>query len=685
MRLLGCVTTWLVLLLAASSASALTPRCGSAAGDAATVAAMESEVAAQCDCCGPPATNAPCALNMVRAGMHVGGLSRTCARKVLRDTIHACPRASANLPCQLCNSDADCGAGEFCECRMASCDKTGGVCVARPDVCPQIAAPVCGCDGMTYANDCERQAAGACKRKNGACVEAGGCVDTGTGQCTGEACSPQAPCTHSNEMCSPTCTAPPPRGTCFDLVRRSCTGQACGENAPCLPKQACLPFCPSPMPVGKCFVTVDGQCTDEVCGPGQPCQEPNEFCSPACLGSPGGCATDADCDDGNGCTVDRCVKGTCEHECVCAAANGTVSCCPGPSALCVKPCGSDASGTCGGSCPTGSSCTTSTAANPCGCVSPLGGPCGGNILVPPPVCAPGLVCEQSNPDVTGVCVEPCGSGAMCGGPCTRPCADGTEATGSCAAGSDATLPCTCAAQCNPTPTPTVGPCGDSIDACGGDCPVICPDGTAATGRCAVVVVDPPGKIGAPIGPTCRCFADCPEPPTPTPGPCSSSPQCGGSCSTTCSDGTTATGKCIPAPVAVGVPEPIGGCACIADCGPPPPSPTPGPCGSSPNCSGTCPFTCADGTTVTGKCFGLPVPDANGTVSSFCGCIADCGPPPPTVQPLPGGTICCQCTGPVDKCFAVHWVEVTPTCPQGCKAMVNGSCDSSTGMCAPAPR
>ena len=117
----------------------------------------------------------------------------------------------------------------------------------------------------------------------------------------------------------------------------------------------------------------------------------------------GGCTTDADCDDGNGCSFDHCVGGTCEHDCICAGPGGAATCCPGPAAVCVPACGATAAGTCGGACPSGAMCEASAAAT-CGCVSGLGGPCGGNILDPPPVCAAGLVCQRSNPDVTGVCV-----------------------------------------------------------------------------------------------------------------------------------------------------------------------------------------------------------------------------------------------------------------------------------------
>jgi hypothetical protein len=50
----------------------------------------------------------------------------------------------------------------------------------------------------------------------------------------------------------------------------------------------------------------------------------------------GECRTNADCADGNPCTLDLCVHGTCVHECLCVEPAG-VSCCPGPAGACGSP------------------------------------------------------------------------------------------------------------------------------------------------------------------------------------------------------------------------------------------------------------------------------------------------------------------------------------------------------------
>jgi hypothetical protein len=52
---------------------------------------------------------------------------------------------------------------------MCKAADIAGKCVSIPDVCAQILSEVCGCDGRTYANDCERRIAKVTKHSDGHC------------------------------------------------------------------------------------------------------------------------------------------------------------------------------------------------------------------------------------------------------------------------------------------------------------------------------------------------------------------------------------------------------------------------------------------------------------------------------------------------------------------------------------
>jgi hypothetical protein len=71
-----------------------------------------------------------------------------------------------------------CETGAVCDVRGCA-DNTAGTCVWKESTCPELYAPVCGCDGLSYDNDCLRLQSGADWHHDGQCqVDGGqGCLD----------------------------------------------------------------------------------------------------------------------------------------------------------------------------------------------------------------------------------------------------------------------------------------------------------------------------------------------------------------------------------------------------------------------------------------------------------------------------------------------------------------------------
>ncbi len=71
------------------------------------------------------------------------------------------------------SDERPCVEGLFCEYPKGTCGESSvsGTCSEVPEMCIEMWAPVCGCDGKTYGNSCKAGGAQVSVKKDGKCAD----------------------------------------------------------------------------------------------------------------------------------------------------------------------------------------------------------------------------------------------------------------------------------------------------------------------------------------------------------------------------------------------------------------------------------------------------------------------------------------------------------------------------------
>jgi hypothetical protein len=337
--------------------------------------------------------------------------------------------------CGPCEHDADCTDEDSC---------TDDICSSGECVHPAIP----GCKPCDQDGDCNHP--DPCVEDM--CMPFGLCNTTATVGCTGTPCATDADCGESFcqvGTCSPKgacivednpfCTNCHEPNFCFDedpCTKDQCTDEVCGHTpiancqftscvtaAGCDDGDACtVNTCKN----GRCDYWKDPACIGQSCGSDEDCPSAEActaaFCNPekVCTAVPMencatsiACTTSAGCDDGDSCTIDSCVAGTCQHlfiEACQAACQGPADCTPdnvceyrfcSPDGSCIggfiQQCAPDPEGCGGSSCEDADPCTLDYCSSGGFCEHEPVAFCGGK------ACTLNAECEDGNPCTLDVC------------------------------------------------------------------------------------------------------------------------------------------------------------------------------------------------------------------------------------------------------------------------------------------
>jgi hypothetical protein len=220
--------------------------------------------------------------------------------------------------------------------------------------------------------------------------------------CTDQLRTAKTACGGDHTDCLGSCSPTPPPGSCTGAFLDGCgqTLAACARGV-----VARATTC-----VRGCGTAADRLACLQACA--ATAQQGAAMCATDFEGCVAGCSCRAGCDDGNPCTRDTCLDGTCVHECLCVGPMGEPTCCPGPG-VCPVPTTTTTAVTT----TVVPTTTTTTTTRPDVTCSPVGATCGS--------CGSGFCFSPVAGATSGVCVDVANSsGTPCGIDPPIPCPPG---------------------------------------------------------------------------------------------------------------------------------------------------------------------------------------------------------------------------------------------------------------------